>query len=94
MTGRDVVGTIWVVPFWLAAAYNWGAGVYYLSKARREEYRMGEEPFIVWRDDCLPPDGRVLRRRGARAMRRFVAIVVGAVLGGALLDWLLRLGRR
>jgi hypothetical protein len=86
MPRSELLSAAWGLPLWLTAAYNWIASVYFLSKARRAEYRTGAEPFIVWRDNCLTTEGLALRRRGTRAMRRFVVVVGVAVLGGWLLD--------
>lgn len=76
MTRGEILNVAWTVPLWLAAVYNWFASVRYLANARHPEYRSGEEPFILWRNACLTADGIALRRRGTRAMFRFVLTCV------------------
>ena len=86
MTRSQIIRTAWFVPLWLAAAYSLGSSVYYLYKARREQFRTGVEPFILWRDECLTTSGLELRRRGTRAVGRFVLIVIVAIIGARLID--------
>jgi hypothetical protein len=89
MTRGELAITAWLVPLWVAAVYQFSLWTRYVSAAQRPEYRTGVEPFIVWHDDCLTKEGLLLRRRGVRAMRRFLLIVVVAFIGGFLIDrWL------
>ena len=61
----------------LGAIYSWATGLYFHTLARRPHHRTGVEPFILWRNECLTPEGLELRRRGTRAMWRYVFIIVG-----------------
>jgi hypothetical protein len=78
----------WLLPFWLAAMYQFGSYLYHLGAAQRDEHRTGIKPFILWRDECLTREGQGLRRRGTRAVGRFITIIVTAVLIGLLLQTL------
>jgi hypothetical protein len=91
MTRGEILNFAWTVPLWFAAMYNWVASVYYLHRARREEYRTGREPFILWSNDCLTTEGVALRRRGTRAALRFVLICILTLAGGFALDRLVGL---
>ena len=86
--------TVSFLAIWLVAAYNFAASIYYHAKAQRPESRTGLEPFILWRNDCLTPDGLEYRRRGTRAVWRFLFTVVGFGIGELIVNswarWLLR----